>query len=107
MCSDCRRITRQWPKAEKILLCFPNQPVNMWNSQKLSVQIKENDMLEQVKQSKSDSKKFWKLLDKLEKKIDDSVFKQDISNHSSKELLNFPISVLSGTIVKLDFSADN
>ena len=41
----------------------------------------KNDILEQMKQSKSDSKKFWKLLDKLEKKKDDSVFKQGISIH--------------------------
>ena len=41
----------------------------------------KNGILDQMKQSKSDSKKFWKLLDKLEKRKDDSIFKQGISNH--------------------------
>ena len=34
-----------------------------------------------MKQSKNDSKKFWKLLDKMEKKSDDTIFKQGISSH--------------------------
>ena len=33
-----------------------------------------------MQQSKKDSKKFWKLLDKMEKRSDDTVFKQGISN---------------------------
>ena len=37
--------------------------------------------MEQINQSKNDSKKFWKLLDKMEQKKDDTVFKQGISNH--------------------------
>ena len=35
--------------------------------------------MEQMNQSKKDSKKFWKLLDRMEQKQDDSVFKQSIS----------------------------
>ena len=37
--------------------------------------------MDQLNHSKNDSKTFWKLLDKMEKKKDDSVFKQGISNH--------------------------
>ena len=37
--------------------------------------------MDQMKQSKGDSKKFWRLLDKMEKKKDDTVFRQGISNH--------------------------
>ena len=41
----------------------------------------KNDLTEQMKQSKNDSKKFWKLLDRMEQKADDTVFKQGVSNH--------------------------
>ena len=41
----------------------------------------KNDLMEQINQSKNDSKKFWKLLDKMEQKKDDTVFKRGISNH--------------------------
>ena len=41
----------------------------------------KNLLMEQMKQSKNDSKKFWKLLDKMEQKSNDTVFKQGISNH--------------------------
>ena len=34
-----------------------------------------------MNQSKKDSKTFWKLLDKMEKKQDDTIFKQSISEH--------------------------
>ena len=36
--------------------------------------------MEQIKQSKGDSKRFWKLLDRMEQKKDDAIFKQGISN---------------------------
>ena len=36
--------------------------------------------MEQMSQTKGDSKKFWKLLDRMEQKKDDSIFKQGISN---------------------------
>ena len=41
----------------------------------------KNDLMDQMRQSKGDSKKFWRLLDRMEQKKDDSVFKQGISNH--------------------------
>ena len=41
----------------------------------------KNDLMEQMKQSKNDSKKFWKLLDRMEQRADDTVFKQGVSNH--------------------------
>ena len=40
----------------------------------------KNDLMVKMQQSKKDSKKFWKLLDKMEKRSDDTVFKQGISN---------------------------
>ena len=40
----------------------------------------KNQLMEDLKQSKNDSKKFWKMLDKFEKKSDDTVFKQGITN---------------------------
>ena len=36
--------------------------------------------MEDMKQSKNDSKKFWKILDKFEQKTDDSVFKKGIKD---------------------------
>ena len=42
----------------------------------------KNQLMEQLKQSKTDSKKFWKLLDKFEKRKNDSVFKQGINDQS-------------------------
>ena len=36
--------------------------------------------MEQMSQTKGNSKKFWKLLDRMEQKKDDSIFKQGISN---------------------------
>ena len=36
--------------------------------------------MEDMKQSKNDSKKFWKILDKFERKNDDTVFKQGIKD---------------------------
>ena len=41
----------------------------------------KNELMDQMKQSKGDSKKFWRLLDKMEQKKDDTVFRQGISNH--------------------------
>ena len=41
----------------------------------------KNDLMEQMKQSKNDSKKFWKLLDKMEQKEDDTIFKKGISDN--------------------------
>ena len=40
----------------------------------------KNDLMSQMQQSRKDSKKFWRLLDKMEKRSDDTVFKQGISN---------------------------
>ena len=37
--------------------------------------------MDEMKQSKNDSKKFWKLLDKFEKRNDDTIFKQGIKDH--------------------------
>ena len=37
--------------------------------------------MDQMKQSKNDSKKFWKLLDKMEREGKDTICKQGISNH--------------------------
>jgi len=36
--------------------------------------------MEKIKQSKKNSKIFWKLLDKMEKKTNDTALKQGISN---------------------------
>ena len=41
----------------------------------------KNDLMDQMKQSKNDSKRFWKLLDRMEKKADDTIFKKGISSH--------------------------
>lgn len=38
----------------------------------------KNQLMDQMKQSKNDSKKFWRLLDKLEKRSNDTDFKQGI-----------------------------
>ena len=40
----------------------------------------KNRLMDEMNQSKKDSKKFWKLLDKLEQKQDDTIFKQGISD---------------------------
>ena len=40
----------------------------------------KNQLMEDLKQSKNDSKKFWKLLDKFERKSNDTVFKQGIKD---------------------------
>ena len=40
----------------------------------------KNKLMEEMKQSKNDSKKFWKLLDKMEKKSNDTLFKQAIKD---------------------------
>ena len=37
--------------------------------------------MDQMNQSKNDSKKFWKLLDRMDQKTDDSIFEQGISSH--------------------------
>ena len=42
--------------------------------------IYKNDLMDLLNHTRNDSKKFWKLLDGMEKKKDDSVFKQGISN---------------------------
>ena len=41
----------------------------------------KNDLMEKMNQSKKDSKTFWKLLGKMEKRPDESNFKQSISEH--------------------------
>ena len=40
----------------------------------------KDKLMEDMKQSKNDSKKFWKLLDKMEKKTNDTIFKQGIKD---------------------------
>ncbi len=40
----------------------------------------KNQLMDDLKQSKNDSKKFWKLLDKFERKTDDTVFKRGITD---------------------------
>ena len=40
----------------------------------------KNDLMSKMQQSRKDSKKFWDLLDKMEKRSDDTAFKQGISN---------------------------
>ena len=41
----------------------------------------KNDLMKQMNQSKRDSKKFWKLLEKMEKREDDTILKESISEH--------------------------
>ena len=41
----------------------------------------KSDLMDQMNQSKNDSRKFWKLLDKMEQKKDDTVSARGISDH--------------------------
>ena len=40
----------------------------------------KDKLMEDMKRSNGDSKKFWKLLDKMEKKFNDTTFKQGIKD---------------------------
>ena len=59
----------------------------------------KNQLMENMKQSRNDSKKFWKLLDKFERKSDDTVLKQGIKDQRwvshFKSIFNSTDSILN------------
>ena len=71
---------RQSPKDQNLKSELTSQKKRLKKLIKANKINYKNHLMEQMKQSKNDSKRFWRFLDKFEKRPNDTIFKQGISN---------------------------
>ena len=73
-------IIKREPKNQQYKTQLGNEKKNLRRLLKRNKLNYKNKLMDEMNRSKKDSRKFWKLLDKLGPKQDDSAFKQGISN---------------------------
>ena len=86
---------RKRPKDENLRTTLFKKKKEFKNLTKTKKIEYKNDLMEKMKQSSKNSKKFWKFLDKMEKKTNDTALKKGISNQRwvshFKSIFNNPV----------------